>query len=123
LLTILGNENRRRILQLLSRRPYYISEISERLDVGPKAIIEHLDLLSRAGLIEFYTDDQRRKYCHIIHNVRLEVSVSPNAYEVRSEFTELNATVLDEVERDTETPSPRGEHTKDEKDVQKSKDR
>jgi len=85
LLDILGNENRRRILQLLSRRPHYVSEISERLDVGPKAVIEHLDLLSRAGIVEFYTDGRRRKYCHIGNNVRLEVFISTHSYEVESE--------------------------------------
>jgi len=85
LLDILGNENRRRILQLLSRRPHYVSEISERLDVGPKAVIEHLDLLSRAGIVEFYTDDRRRKYCHIGNNVRLEVFISTHSYEVEGE--------------------------------------
>lgn len=84
MLDILGNENRRRILQLLSRRPHYVSEISERLDVGPKAVIEHLDLLSRAGIVEFYTDDRRRKYCHIGNNVRLEVFISTHSYEVES---------------------------------------
>jgi len=91
LLNILGNENRRRILQLLSRRPYYVSEISEQLEVGPKAVIEHLDLLSRAGLVEFYTNNQRRKYCHIAHNIRLEVFVSPHSYEVKSEPVMIDA--------------------------------
>jgi len=90
LLDILGNENRRRILQLLSRRPHYVSEISERLDVGPKAVIEHLDLLSRAGIVEFYTDDRRRKYCHIGNNVRLEVFISTHSYEVESEPVAIN---------------------------------
>lgn len=75
---------------MLSRRPYYISEISDRLDVGPKAIIEHLDLLSSVGLVEFHTDNQRRKYCHIAHNVRLDVFVSPHSYEVESEPVEID---------------------------------
>src|SRR5665811_2332329 len=37
LLDILGNENRRNILKLLSLRPFYVTEISERLQVAPKA--------------------------------------------------------------------------------------
>lgn len=89
MLDILGNENRRRILQLLSRRPHYVSEISERLDIGPKAVIEHLDLLSRAGIVEFYTNDRRRKYCRIGNNVRLEVFISTHSYEVESEQWQL----------------------------------
>jgi ArsR family transcriptional regulator len=82
LLDILGNENRRKIIQLLANRPCYVSEISGRLGVGPKAIISHLSLLEQAGLIEYNVDDQRRKYFNIANNMRLEVSVSPHAYTV-----------------------------------------
>ncbi len=82
LLDILGNENRRKIIQLLANRPCYVSEISGRLGVGPKAIINHLSLLEQAGLIECSVDDQRRKYFNIANNMRLEVSVSPYAYTV-----------------------------------------
>lgn len=82
LLDILGNENRRKIIQLLANRPCYVSEISGRLGVGPKAIISHLSLLEQSGLIECSVDDQRRKYFNIANNMRLEVSVSPYAYTV-----------------------------------------
>jgi ArsR family transcriptional regulator len=84
LLDILGNENRRRILQLLSFRPFYFNEIAKRLDVGPKAVIDHLEMLERAGLIECYTDRRRRKYFRITMNTMLEVSVSPHSYGVRA---------------------------------------
>ncbi|MCO5381714.1 MAG: ArsR family transcriptional regulator [Methanosarcina barkeri] len=82
LLDILGNENRRKIIQLLANRPCYVSEISGRLRVGPKAIISHLSMLEQAGLIECSVDEQRRKYFNIANNMRLEVSVSPYAYTV-----------------------------------------
>ncbi|MDY9927682.1 ArsR/SmtB family transcription factor [Methanosarcina sp.] len=82
LLDILGNENRRKIIQLLANRPCYVSEISGRLGVGPKAIISHLSLLEQSGLIECSVDEQRRKYFNIANNMRLEVSVSPYAYTV-----------------------------------------
>jgi len=84
LLDILGNENRRRILQLLSFRPFYFNEIAKRLDVGPKAIIDHLDMLERAGLIECYHDQSRRKYFRIARNTVLEIAVSPHSYGVRA---------------------------------------
>ena len=84
LLDILGNENRRRILQLLSFRPFYFNEISKRLDVGPKAVIDHLDMLERAGLIECYQDQKRRKYFRIAKKTILEVAVSPHSYGVRA---------------------------------------
>lgn len=82
LLDILGNENRRKIIQLLANRPCYVSEISGRLGVGPKVVINHLSLLEQAGLIEFSVDEQRRKYFNIANNMRLEVSVSPYSYSV-----------------------------------------
>lgn len=84
LLDILGNENRRKILQLLASRPCFMSEIAERLDVGAKAILGHLLLLERAGLIEANVDEQRRKYFHITDNLRLEVFVSPYSFEVET---------------------------------------
>ncbi len=83
LLDILGNQNRRKILQLLASRPCYMSEIADRLDVGAKAILGHLGLLEKAGLIEAIVDDQRRKYFHITDNLRLEVFVSPYAFETQ----------------------------------------
>ncbi len=61
-----------------------MSEIAERLDVGAKAILGHLDILERSGLIEANVDDQRRKYFHITDNLRLEVFVSPYSFEVET---------------------------------------
>jgi len=84
LLDILGNENRRRILQLLSFRPFYFNEMAKRLDVGPKAVIDHLEMLERAGLIECYQDQGRRKYFRIVRKTVLEVAVSPHSYGVRA---------------------------------------
>jgi len=84
LLDILGNQNRRKILQLLASRPCYMSEIAGRLAVGAKAILGHLELLEKAGLIESNVDEQRRKYFHITDNLRMEVFVSPHSYEVET---------------------------------------
>ena len=86
LLDLLGNENRRRILRLLSHKPCYVTEISEYLGVSPKAVIDHLRRLEDAGLIESRTDDQRRKYFHITRNLRLEVSVSPYRFGAKSAY-------------------------------------
>jgi ArsR family transcriptional regulator len=80
ILDILGNANRRNILKLLSLRPFYVTEISERLHVAPKAIISHLNMLERAGVIAFFVDERRRKYFHIAENFRLEVMVTPFTY-------------------------------------------
>jgi ArsR family transcriptional regulator len=84
LLDLLGNENRRKILHLLASRPCYMSEIAERLDVGAKAILGHLLLLERSGIIESNVDEQRRKYFRITDNLRLEVFVSPYSFELET---------------------------------------
>jgi len=86
LLDLLGNENRRRILRLLARRPCYVTEISEYLGVSPKAVIDHLRKLDDAGLVESRVDDQRRKYFSIARNLRLEVNVSPYEFGTKSAY-------------------------------------
>jgi len=86
LLDLLGNENRRRILRLLARRPCYVTEISEYLGVSPKAVIDHLRKLEDAGLVESRMDDRRRKYFHISRNLRLEVNVSPYEFGAKSAY-------------------------------------
>jgi ArsR family transcriptional regulator len=107
LLDLLGNENRRRILRLLARKPCYVTEISEYIGVSPKAVIDHLRRLEDAGLVESRVDDQRRKYFHISRNLRLEVNVSPYGFGMKSAYpasASLDLTrcthVSIEVERD-----------------------
>jgi ArsR family transcriptional regulator len=89
LLDILGNENRRNILTLLSYRPCYVTEISQELDVAPKAIIDHLKILEAAGLVESFHDEQGRKYYEIANNVRIEVSISPLMFDVNVSRIEI----------------------------------
>jgi ArsR family transcriptional regulator len=86
LLDLLGNENRRRILRLLARKPCYVTEISEYLGVSPKAVIDHLRKLDEAGLVESRVDEQRRKYFSIARNLRLEVNVSPYEFGTKSAY-------------------------------------
>ncbi|WP_461866419.1 ArsR/SmtB family transcription factor [Thermococcus sp.] len=81
LLDILGNETRRRILLLLTKRPYFVSELSQELGVGQKAVLEHLRILESAGLIEGRTEKiprgRPRKYYTIRRGFRLEVLLTP----------------------------------------------
>lgn len=86
LLDLLGNENRRRILRLLARKPCYVTEISDYLGVSPKAVIDHLQKLEEAGLVDSRVDDRRRKYFSIARNLRLEVNVSPYQFGTKSAY-------------------------------------
>lgn len=90
LLDILGNKNRRKILELLAYKPCYVTEISEYIGVSPKAVIDHLKMLENAGLIESRVDDRRRKYFYITRNVRLEVNVSPYTFGVKHAYPRRN---------------------------------
>jgi ArsR family transcriptional regulator len=101
LLDMLGNQNRRKILALLASRPCYMSEIAERLDVGAKAILGHLELLVQAGLIEANVDEQRRKYFHISDNLRLEVFVSPYSFEVETTVLDMRSAMAHQVRNNT----------------------
>ncbi|AHL23247.1 ArsR/SmtB family transcription factor [Thermococcus nautili] len=84
LLDILGNETRRRILILLTKRPYFVSELSQELGVGQKAVLEHLRILEKAGLIEGRTEKiprgRPRKYYTIKRGFRLEVLLTPYTF-------------------------------------------
>ncbi|HIP88956.1 MAG TPA: ArsR family transcriptional regulator [Thermococcus paralvinellae] len=91
LLDVLGNETRRRILLLLTRKPYFVSELSQELGVGQKAVLEHLRILERAGLIEGRVEKiprgRPRKYYTIKRGFRLEVLLTP--YLFGTEMYEL----------------------------------
>ncbi|HKL28769.1 MAG TPA: metalloregulator ArsR/SmtB family transcription factor [Natrialbaceae archaeon] len=105
LLDLLGNENRRRILRLLARKPCYVTEISESLGVSPKAVIDHLRKLEEAGLVESHTDERRRKYFRIARNVRLEVNVGPYGFGTKSAYaanSNLDVTTLRHLSIDVE---------------------
>jgi ArsR family transcriptional regulator len=104
-LDILGNANRRRILRLLAERPCYVTEISDFLGVSPKAVIDHLEKLETAGLVESRTDSKRRKYFSIARHVRLEVTVSPYEFGTKSAYpasTRLDLTSCRQLSIDLE---------------------
>jgi len=84
LLDVLGNENRRRILKLLSERPCYVSELSGRLKVAPKAILQHLEALESAGIVRSFEGHQRRKYFQISENVLIEIFLSPYTFGIEA---------------------------------------
>jgi ArsR family transcriptional regulator len=96
-LEVLGNESRRKILSLLSKKPCYVSEISYALKMAPKAVLEHLEKLERAGLINSY-EDGRRRYFYIYKNLRLEISITPHTFQtnlLQQEIDDLDKTLKD----------------------------
>jgi len=73
LLDILGNRNRRRIIELLREKPCFVTEISDRLMISPKAVIDHLQMLEQARILSFRSDDRRRKYYYLEHDISIQV--------------------------------------------------
>ena len=75
LLDILGNRNRRRIIELLRQKPCFVTEISDTLVLSPKAVIEHLHLMEREAILSCETDDRRRKYYYLENDILIDVSL------------------------------------------------
>ena len=86
ILQIIGNETRRKILTLLAKEPRYISEIAKILEVTQPAILKHLSILEKAGLIENFWKDSpvgaARKYYRICESVGVEIAINPKSFEV-----------------------------------------
>ena len=101
LLNMLGNETRRGILQMLSERPYYVTELSQELDIGQKAIIEHLSLMRGAGIIESKFEKIKkgrpRKYYLISKDVMLEVWIGTDTFNAKTSSISIDEEILDSL--------------------------
>ncbi|MDI6720004.1 MAG: ArsR family transcriptional regulator [Methanomicrobiales archaeon] len=75
LLDILGNRNRRRILELLRQKPCFVTEICEQLTLSPKAVIEHLHLMEQERIISCRSDARRRKYYYLLTDIEVVVNL------------------------------------------------
>ncbi|MEI7856244.1 MAG: ArsR family transcriptional regulator [Methanomicrobiales archaeon] len=75
LLDILGNRNRRRIIELLRQKPCFVTEISDTLVLSPKAVIDHLQMMEREAILSCETDDRRRKYYYLENDILIDVSL------------------------------------------------
>jgi ArsR family transcriptional regulator len=91
ILDILGNRNRRRIISLLRQKPCFVTELSERLTLSPKALIEHLALMEQMEILGSYLDDRRRKYYYLTRDISVRVSFERQEDGVRSAEREISA--------------------------------
>ena len=95
LLDILGNRNRRRIIDLLRQKPCFVTEISDTLTLSPKAVIEHLHMMEREEILSCQTDDRRRKYYYLANDISIEVSLKNLVREVTTRQTAVQAAALE----------------------------
>jgi len=102
-LQIVGNETRRRILSLLSEEPHYISQIAKKLDVTQPAILKHLSLLQKAGLIESFRRKSplgaARKYYKICDSVGIEITINPKDFRVSRHPQKMSCSKYLEMEQ------------------------
>ncbi|KYC53733.1 MAG: Bacterial regulatory protein, arsR family [Candidatus Methanofastidiosum methylothiophilum] len=91
---ILGNQTRRMILEMLATSPCYTTEIAERLEIGQKAINEHLKIMQDLGLIDLFILKQKRgsprKYFKIKDNIRMELFVAPRVFDATFKTEEID---------------------------------
>ncbi len=94
ILRIVGNETRRKILTILSEEPRYISEISRKLEVTQPAILKHLGILEKAGLIKSFWRKNplgaARKYFRICDSVGVEVAINPKSFRVNKRLQKVS---------------------------------
>lgn len=95
-LDVIGCKTRRDILALLTEEPKFVSEISQQLNIGQKAIIGHLKAMEELGLINpSYKKIERgrpRKYYEITQGIEIKIFIKPDNIKMHmmgEEFTEL----------------------------------
>jgi len=87
LLVVLGNETRRKILELLAREPKYLLQLSKELNVSQQAILKHINLLMRVGLIRAYEVKMgslgpSRKYYELARPISLSINMLKGYSEI-----------------------------------------
>src|SRR5512136_1594280 len=89
LLDILGNRNRRRIIELLRQKPCFVTEISDTLILSPKAVIDHLQMMEREAILSSQIDERRRKYYYLANDILIDVSLK-EVRIIQKELPEAN---------------------------------
>jgi len=91
LLDVLGNETRRKILQLLATEPMYLMRLAEELRVSQQAVLKHLAILERYRIVTSYTAPGEmpgplRKYYRLSKSVCLSFEMTPDSvdFEMRT---------------------------------------
>ena len=85
ILQVISNRTRRNILLLLSKEPMYFNELAGKLNIGQQAILRHMQLLERSGLVEAYQGKSTlgapaRKYYKVKSTFNLNVSLSRDSF-------------------------------------------
>ena len=98
ILDVMGCKTRRDIINLLREEPMFVSEISNELDIGQKAIIEHLRAMEEIGILNSsYKKILRgrpRKYYDLQNEVNIHITINRNTFDVNLTDDMLNTLQL-----------------------------
>ena len=91
ILDVMGCKTRRDIIDLLRREPMFVSEISNELNVGQKAVIAHLRAMEDVGILNSsYKKILRgrpRKYYDLDNEVTIQITINKNSFDVNFQDT------------------------------------
>jgi ArsR family transcriptional regulator len=86
ILDVMGCKTRREIINLLKEEPMFVSEISSELNVGQKAIIEHLKAMEELGILvssfKKIVRGRPRKYYDLPHEFNVNISITKNSFKI-----------------------------------------
>lgn len=86
ILDVMGCRTRREIINLLRIEPRFVSQISKELEIGQKAIIEHLRAMEDLGILKSsFKKIERgrpRKYYDMSRDITVNIIINQNLFEV-----------------------------------------
>ncbi|MDR2624145.1 MAG: ArsR family transcriptional regulator [Methanobrevibacter sp.] len=86
ILDVMGCRTRREIITLLREEPRFVSEISKKLEVGQKAIIEHLKAMEEMGILESsfkkVVRGRPRKYYELPNDFSIHITITKNTLKI-----------------------------------------
>ena len=94
ILDVMGCKTRRDIMDLLREEPRFVSEISQELQIGQKAIIEHLRAMEDVGILTSSTKKvvrgRPRKYYDMPNDVNVSITITKHSFNVAISEDMLN---------------------------------
>jgi ArsR family transcriptional regulator len=94
ILDVMGCRTRREIINLLREEPRFVSEISQKLEIGQKAIIEHLRAMEEIGILESsfkkIVRGRPRKYYDMPNDFTINITITENSFDVNISEDILN---------------------------------
>ncbi|WP_394328424.1 ArsR/SmtB family transcription factor [Methanobrevibacter filiformis] len=90
----MGCRTRREIINLLREEPKFVSEISKELEIGQKAIIEHLRAMEEIGILtssfKKIVRGRPRKYYDMPNDLNINITITKNSLDIQITEDMLN---------------------------------